>query len=105
MSIKTTPAIERGIEALRNADDCGLDDWVVVRNILAAALDVGAVADEMARKSADYLWSAEHRELLVDIANDATRADAIIKESQQGFIDRHRKAVAEIRIALLGADS
>jgi hypothetical protein len=39
MSIKTTPGIERGIEALRNADDCGLDDDVVIRNTLAAVLD------------------------------------------------------------------
>lgn len=39
MSTETTPAIERGIEALRDADDCGLDDQVVVARTLSAALN------------------------------------------------------------------
>jgi diphthamide synthase (EF-2-diphthine--ammonia ligase) len=111
MSAETTAAMERAVQAYEeHTRHYDLRAYPViaaegVQKGLAAALDVDAVADDMARRSSAYLWSSDHRELLVDIANSPERADAIIKESQQGVIDRMRKVVVDVRAAILGTTS
>jgi predicted HTH transcriptional regulator len=86
MSTETTPAIERGVEALRDRSDAYDPDELVVHAVLAAALDIEEMAHEIAQAELhDYedVWTS-----LDEMARD-------------GF----RRTATAVRTALLGEET